>query len=136
MRKCVSAALSALPVFLLGCVFVLLCFQFRLASFQAATTGYDWPAAAGGEAASAASAGARAAQLAASQQQQQGDGSTLLQHVTALKKDTLVVYVLNEDDPIFSENFQYFMLAGVQEGSRCVIPYLLLLPWWRCEDTS
>lgn len=119
MRKCVSAALSALPVFLLGCVFVLLCFQFRLASFQAATTGYDWPAAAGGQAASAASAGASAAHLAASQQQ--GDGSTLLQPVTAVKKDTLVVYVLNEDDPIFSDNFQYFLLAGVQEGSRYVM---------------
>jgi hypothetical protein len=45
--------------------------------------------------------------------------STLLQPVTAVEKDTLVIYILNEDDPIFKENFDFFLLAGVQEGSRC-----------------
>jgi hypothetical protein len=37
----------------------------------------------------------------------------------AVARDTLVLYIYNEDDPIFRDNFEYFLLAGVQENSRC-----------------
>lgn len=119
MRKWIAAALSALPFFLLGCVVALLGLQFRLASLQAATAGYGWPA--------GSKPRAQAPQLTAvqqpQQQQQPADAgrkdSTVPQPVTAEKKDTLVIYTLNEDDPLFKDNFEYFLLAGVQEGSRC-----------------
>jgi hypothetical protein len=124
MRKWVAAALSALPFFLLGCVIALLGSQFRLASLQAATTGYGWPA--------GSKPRTQAKQLAAvqqqlhlqqqQQQQQQAEAghrdSKPLQPVAAVKKVTLVIYILNEDDPIFKDNFEYFLLAGMQESSR------------------
>jgi hypothetical protein len=37
----------------------------------------------------------------------------------AAQQDTLLVYIYNEDDPVYRENFQHFLLAGVQPGSRC-----------------
>jgi hypothetical protein len=37
----------------------------------------------------------------------------------AVQQDTLLVYIYNEDDPVFRDNFQHFLLAGVQPGSRC-----------------
>lgn len=95
----------------------LLGFQFRLASFQAATTGYGWPVTSNQPTATAA---AQTAQLAAEQQQHGQADSALAQPATAVKKDTLVLYIFNEDDPIFKDNFQYFLLAGVQENSRWV----------------
>jgi hypothetical protein len=37
----------------------------------------------------------------------------------AVVQDTLLVYIYNEDDPVYQENFQHFLLAGVQPDSRC-----------------
>jgi hypothetical protein len=37
----------------------------------------------------------------------------------AVQQDTLLVYIYNEDDPVYRDNFQHFLLAGVQPGSRC-----------------
>ncbi|KAF6262624.1 hypothetical protein COO60DRAFT_600618 [Scenedesmus sp. NREL 46B-D3] len=37
----------------------------------------------------------------------------------AVPQDTLLVYIYNEDDPVYRDNFQHFLLAGVQQGSRC-----------------
>jgi hypothetical protein len=37
----------------------------------------------------------------------------------AVLQDTLLVYIYNEDDPVYRDNFQHFLLAGVQPGSRC-----------------
>lgn len=119
-----SAVISALPVFILGCVIVLIGCQFRLASLQAETVGYGLPAT---STANQHSTEVREKLIAAQQQQQRqkqeqqemGEGSRLTQKA-AVAKDTLVIYVLNEDDPIFRDNFEYFLLAGVQEDSRWV----------------
>jgi hypothetical protein len=124
MRSWVSAVVSALPVFILGCVIVLLGCQFRLANLQAETVGYGLPATA---TANQHSTEVREKLIAAQQQQQRqkqeqqemGEGSHRTQKA-AVVKDTLVIYVLNEDDPIFRDNFEYFLLAGVQEDSRLV----------------
>jgi hypothetical protein len=126
MRKWVGAALSALPVFLLGCVLVLLGFQFRLAYLQAASTDTGWSWDTTTDLSTAATA---TGQLAADRQQQHVQAQqtvTSQKHsaVTAVPKaevarDTLVLYIYNEDDRIFRENFEYFLLAGVQQNSRC-----------------
>lgn len=136
-----GAALSALPVFLLGCVLVLLGFQFRLAYLQAASTDTEWS---GGTTTDLSTAATATGQLAAGRQQQQqvhaqhtatsqDHGVPETAKAAAVKRDTLVLYIHNEDDPIFRENFEYFLLAGVQENSRCGwlhLSGLTVVPEW------
>lgn len=105
MRKWVAAALPALPVFILGGVLVLVVLQIRLANLQAATSGFGVPAASN-----------RPITAAALQDQQQGQQQP--SPPVPVERDTLVIYIYNEDDPIFKENFHYFLLAGVQADSR------------------
>jgi len=105
MRKWVAAALPALPVFILGCVLVLVVLQIRLASLQAATSGFGVPAASN-----------RPISAVALQDQQQGQQQAT--PPVPVERDTLVIYIYNEDDPIYKENFHYFLLAGVQADSR------------------
>lgn len=118
-----AAALPALPVFLLGCVIALLVVQFRLANLQAATVGYgaSWPP----TATQPSTVPTPDRLIAAKQQLQAAAGDShqappppKQEAAAAVDKDTLVIYVLNEDDPLYRDNFEYFLLAGVQQDSR------------------
>jgi hypothetical protein len=46
-------------------------------------------------------------------------GDVAAAEAPAVLQDTLLAYIYNEDDPVYKENFQHFLLAGVQPGSRC-----------------
>lgn len=129
MRKWLGAALSALPIFLFGCVVVLIGFQVQLANLQAATEGYGWSARQQLPSSNAVTTTPTPSQVLQqiqqhqqqqqNQQQQEGGGQHIERAVPApVTKDTLVLYIYNEDDPAFKDNFHYFLLAGVQENSR------------------
>eukprot|EP00878_Enallax_costatus_P034239 GHUV01037944.1.p1 GENE.GHUV01037944.1~~GHUV01037944.1.p1 ORF type:complete len:289 (+),score=39.82 GHUV01037944.1:1474-2340(+) len=89
----------ALPVFLLGAVVVLIIYQLRLGMHQAVQAVGD--------------VGSLQSLDPAAQQQQQ-------QSVTAAaQQDTLVVYIYNEEDAVYRDNFQHFIITAVQPNSRC-----------------
>ncbi|WIA42667.1 hypothetical protein OEZ86_008629 [Tetradesmus obliquus] len=104
----VPSIASAFPVFLLGAALVLLLYQLRLGWHQAVRTGDDYEALQKFKSGlllpdnSSSSSDAAAAAAAA-----------------AVLQDTLLLYIYNEDDPVYRDNFQHFLLAGVQPGSRC-----------------
>jgi hypothetical protein len=127
--------LSALPVFLLGCVAVLIAYQIRLGYLQAASIDYGALGVPGGSRGSLSARGGAAAAGAADlsslhgsrhaaargghhqrRHQHQQHGSARAQQHS--EKDTLVVYIYNEADPVFTDNFNFFLLAGVQQDSR------------------
>lgn len=87
----------ALPVFLLGAVVVLIIYQLRLGMHQAlqASDDYGRPQ--------------MPDPLAQHQEQQ----------LVAVQQDTLVVYIYNEEDVVYRDNFQHFIISAVQPSSRC-----------------
>lgn len=89
--------LHALPVFLLGALLVLLVYQLRLGVHQAVYSGDD-------------AESLQPFRPAHQQPQQQ---------VAAVQQDTLVVYIYSEEDPMYKDNFQHFLIAAVQPNSRC-----------------
>jgi hypothetical protein len=123
MKSAAIQLLAAFPVFLLGAVVVLITYQIRL-SWHQSEPADDFTSLhlqqaqqeAGGPATTALAA---AQQLPANEQQPQP------KQPAAVPVDTLVIYIFNEDDPVYPSNFQHFLAVAVQENSRC--SYIVLV---------
>lgn len=93
---------NAFPVFLLGAVVVLVIYQLRLGWHQAVRTGDDY----------------EALQMFRKELPDEQQLAAEQQVVQPVQQDTLVVYIYNEDDAVYKQNFQHFLVAGVQPNSR------------------